>query len=80
MLQNLVKRYNSKTPEKFIKLGRAITRLGHTLQLTLATIEFAAQVLSPKTYLIVMITIAVIQWLGSEVVNFFTEESTPQEP
>lgn len=62
---SVLERFNKPTPDKYIKIGRSIHLLGTLLQVAFAT----AGVMTVTS----VVTIAVVQWLGASITDFFTE-------
>lgn len=54
------------------KIGKALNRLGHTLQITLGAIEVFTHMVSPASYLFIMLGIALLQWFGTELMEFWS--------
>lgn len=71
----LLKRLKSRTPDKWLKVGQAISHLGTMLQVALAGAEASGAAHIPGNYFFWVIGIAVTQWLGSTIVNFATEDN-----
>jgi Mg2+ and Co2+ transporter CorA len=72
--KKLTARYNSPQSERQRKIGRAINHLGVLLQTTLASVEIATQMISPSAYIFVMLGIAILQWVGTTITDFGSQE------
>lgn len=68
---SILERFNKPTPGKWMKIGRSIHLLGTLLQVAFAT----AGVMTVTS----VVSIAVIQWLGASLTDYFTDEQ-PQVP
>lgn len=75
-IKQLNKDFHSATPPKFRKLGKSINLLGTMIQATVAGIQSTGEVMKPKHYLWFVIALALLQWAGTTITDFFTEDET----
>jgi len=75
-LKKLNEDFHAETPPKWRRLGKSINLLGSMIQATVAGMQITGEVMSPKHYFVFVIVLVVLQWGGSTMTDFFTEEQT----
>ncbi len=74
MIKKVLKRYNSHTPEKARKVGKIISNLGITLQAVFAIVEAKTAFFGPIPYLLVVLSIHLVSWLGYSITELSTDD------
>jgi len=75
-VKELKRRFESPTPLRAVKIGQAINHLGTTIQVVIASLQIGDDIMSKKQYFIFVIALAILQWLGTTVTSFATEDNT----
>lgn len=70
-VNELIDRNNKPTPDKYRKIGKSIALLGTLLQVALAGLSLSN--------IYIVIGIAVLQWLGQTITDFYTDESADKQ-
>ena len=81
LLRKLNDDYNSPTPSKARKVGKAINLLGTTVQVTIAGMQIGgdSSIMSSKHYFWFVVGLAFTQWLGTTITDLYTDEQTIKE-
>lgn len=59
---------------KYRKVGKAINHLGTTLQVLVASAEMSQTLVLPGKYFFWVMGIALLQWIGTSITDFATED------
>jgi len=77
-LKELKRRFEAPTPLRAVKIGQAISHFGTTIQMVVAGLQISEDIMSKRAYFIFVISLAGLQWLGTTITSFATEDKVEE--